>query len=56
MEINFSEALRPQLENHRGLQIQGRYLLEQEIAAAYLKGAYGNAYDFDQKDKLNVEF
>lgn len=56
MEINFSEELRPQLESHRGLQIQGRYMPEQKIMDTYLKGAYGNAYDFDQKEKLAVEF
>ena len=56
MEINFSEELRPQLESHRGLWIQGRYMPEQKILDTYLKGGYGNAYDFDQKDKLNVEF
>jgi hypothetical protein len=56
MEVNFSEELRPQLESHRGLQIQGRYMPEQKILDTYLKGAYGNAYDFDQQEKLAVEF
>jgi hypothetical protein len=56
MEINFSEELRPQLESQRRLQIQGRYMPEQKILDTYLKGAYGNAYDFDQKDKLDVDF
>ncbi|TVY94360.1 Kanamycin B dioxygenase, partial [Lachnellula willkommii] len=56
MEINFSEELRPVLEGHGGLRIQGRYKPEQEILDTYLKGAYGNAYDFDQREKLDVEF
>jgi len=56
MEIKFSEDLRPQLASHHGLQIQGRYMPEQEILDTYLQGAYGNAYDFDQKDKLSVDF
>ncbi|TVY29665.1 Kanamycin B dioxygenase [Lachnellula hyalina] len=56
MEITFSEELRPQLESDGGLQIQGRLKPEQEILDTYLKGAYGNAYDFDQKEKLDIEF
>jgi hypothetical protein len=56
MEINFSEKLRPQLESHRGLQIQGRYMPEQKIVDTYLGVKYGNAYDFDQIDRLDVNF
>jgi len=56
MEITFSEELRPQLKSDGGLQIQCRFKPEQEILDTYLKGAYGNAYDFDQKEKLDVEF
>lgn len=57
MEINFAEELRPELERiHSKLQIQGRYLPEKEILDRYLKGAYGNAYDFDQKERLDVAF
>ncbi|KAL5325021.1 hypothetical protein ACEPPN_006143 [Leptodophora sp. 'Broadleaf-Isolate-01'] len=57
MEVNFSEELKGDIEKYGGdLQIQGNYLPEDEIEEKYLKGAYGNAYDFDQQDKLDVSF
>ena len=55
MKINFAEELRPQLDN-TGLQIQGTFKDEAEIERTYLNGAYGNAYDFDQEDRLDVAF
>jgi hypothetical protein len=57
MEIRFSEELRGVLEMHgKDLQIQGRYFKEQEILDTYLNGAYGNAYDFNQQDRLDMAF
>ncbi|PVH89095.1 phytanoyl-CoA dioxygenase family protein [Cadophora sp. DSE1049] len=53
MQVDLSEELRGEIEKYgRGLKVQARYLPEREIEEKYLKGAYGNAYDFDQKDKL----
>lgn len=40
----------------KDLQIQGRYFKEQEILDTYLNGAYGNAYDFNQQDRLDMAF
>lgn len=57
MEVNVSEDLREEVERYgKDLQIQAKYLPEKEVEDEYLKGAYGNAYDFDQKDKLDIKF
>ncbi len=57
MEVDFSENLRGEIERWgKGLVVQGRYKPEKEIEEEYLKGKFGNAYDFDQKDRLDVVF
>lgn len=57
MEVDFAEELRGDLESVGDkLQVQGRFLTEREVLDKYLKGAYGNAYDFDQRDPLDIEF
>lgn len=57
MTINFSEDLRADIEKHGSdLQVQATFSPEEEVLATYLKGKYGNAYDFDQKDRLDVDF
>ncbi len=53
MQIELSEDLRPALEQFAAdLQIQGRFVPEQDILEGYLKRGFGNAYDFDQRDRL----
>jgi hypothetical protein len=57
MEVNFSEKLRGEIEGWgRDLVVQGRYKPEKEIEEEYLRGKFGNAYDFDQKDRLGLAF
>lgn len=57
MEVKFSEELSPDLEQYGSdLKIQGILLPEKEILETYLKGAYGNAYNFDQEDGLTEIF
>lgn len=57
MEVQFSEELRGDIERWgRGLVVQGRYKPEKEIEEEYLKGKFGNAYDFDQQERLDVVF
>ncbi|KAF9466102.1 hypothetical protein BDZ94DRAFT_1252114 [Collybia nuda] len=57
MKVNFSEELKQELEEFRlKLQIQANFMSEQEILNTYLKGVYGNAYDFDQQDRLDLIF
>jgi len=55
MQINFAEELRPEIDKS-DLKVQGKYISEEKIWGSYLKGAYGNAYDFDQQDRLDVVF
>jgi hypothetical protein len=55
MEVNFSEELRGEIERWgRDLRIQGRYFPEKQVEESYLKGKFGNAYDFDQEDRLDL--
>lgn len=57
MHVTFAEELKPVLEEFASeLQIQGNYVPEQEVLDTYLKGAYGNAYDFNQQEPLDVAF
>ena len=57
MEVRFSEQLRGEIERWgRGLVVQGRYAPETEIEEKYLEGKFGNAYEFNQRDRLNVQF
>lgn len=42
-------------EKERELQIQGTFLPEKDILDRYLNRGYGNAYDFDQQDRLEQE-
>jgi hypothetical protein len=55
MRVNFAEELKPELEDS-GLMVQATYKSEKDIEETYLNGAYGNAYDFDQEDRLDVAF
>jgi hypothetical protein len=55
MEVEFAEDLRQMLdEYHSDLQIQSTFLPEKDIMERYLNRGYGNAYDFDQQDRLAV--
>jgi hypothetical protein len=55
MQVEFAEELRPTLEEYNSvLQIQSAFLPEKDILERYLNRGYGNAYDFDQQDRLPV--
>ena len=55
MQVEFAEELRPILEEYSPvLQIQSKFLPERDILERYLNRGYGNAYDFDQQDRLPV--
>lgn len=57
MEVKLSEELRGEIERWgRDLVVQGRYVSEKEIEEKYLEGRFGNAYDFDQQNRLDVVF
>lgn len=56
MQVEFAEDLRPVLDDYRSeLQIQSTFLPEKDIMERYLNRGYGNAYDFDQQDRLVVD-
>lgn len=57
MEVEISDRLRPEVEKESvRLQVQAKYLPEEVILANYLNRGYGNAYDFDQKGRLEGIF
>lgn len=55
MEVELAEELAgPFAES--GLQVAAKYVSEEEALKGYLNRPYGNAYDFDQKDKIEGVF
>lgn len=51
--MEFSEDLKSTLGKYESdLQIQGTFLPEKEILDRYMKRGFGNAYDFNQEDRL----
>ena len=57
MEIELSERLAERFSlAESGLHAAARYLPEDEVLKSYLNRPYGNAYDFDQTDKIEGVF
>ena len=57
MKVELSEDLRPMVEELASeLQVPAVYLPEQEISKSYLNRPFGNAYDFNQKERLEGIF
>jgi hypothetical protein len=57
MEVAFSEDVRGVLDtNGRDLKVHSTFVPEEKLLGSYLEGKYGNAYDFDQRDRLEVQF
>ena len=57
MKVELSEDLRPMVEALAGdLQIPALYLPEETISRGYLNRPFGNAYDFNQKERLEEMF
>lgn len=55
MTVEFSQELEPLLREYADvLQIQSTFVTEEEIMDRYLKRAFGNAYDFDQMNRLQI--
>ncbi|RJE21384.1 Phytanoyl-CoA dioxygenase family protein [Aspergillus sclerotialis] len=48
MKLNLADDLKPVLEENTDLEIPVQWASRDEVAAQYLKRAYGNAYDFSQ--------
>ncbi|KAG9004291.1 hypothetical protein FRB94_006828 [Tulasnella sp. JGI-2019a] len=57
MTVEFSGELKPALDKFASsLQIQSTSLPEAEIIERYLNKPFGNAYDFDQADRIDGLF
>ena len=57
MEVNFSEDMRGILETKgRDLNVHSKFVPEETLLDTYLEGKFGNAYDFDQRDRMEVQF
>lgn len=57
MTVELSEDLRPVVEELAGeLQVPAVYIPEQEISKRYLNRPFGNAYDFNQKERMDDLF
>ena len=57
MEVSFSENVRGVLEERgKDLKVQSKFVPEETLLETYLDGKFGNAYDFDQRDRLDVQF
>jgi hypothetical protein len=57
MEIELSDKLKGHFSHAEiGLHAAAKYLPEDEVLKSYLNRPYGNAYDFDQTDKIEDVF
>jgi hypothetical protein len=57
MEVEVADELREQLSPEKtGLQIAATYVPSQHLLKNYLNRPYGNAYDFDQTDRIEGVF
>jgi len=53
MEVEISGSLKDDISFAKtGLQIQARLFPENEVLERYMNRPYGNAYDFDQVDRV----
>jgi hypothetical protein len=54
MQVEFAEELREQLSPEKtGLQVAATYVPNDQLVENYLIRPYGNAYDFDQTDRVD---
>lgn len=57
MEVEFAEGLRGRLTKEKtGLEIAATFANEGELLKTYLNRPYGNAYDFNQVDRVEGTF
>ena len=57
MQVEFAEDLREQLSYEKtGLQVAGTYVSTEQLLKNYLNRPYGNAYDFNQTEKIDDTF
>lgn len=57
MQVEFAEELAERLLPEKtGLNIAAQYIPSEQLLKNYLNRSYGNAYDFDQSDKVEGIF
>lgn len=57
MQVEFAEELADRLPYEKtGLQIAATYVSSEHLLKSYLNRPYGNAYDFDQTEKIKGIF
>jgi hypothetical protein len=57
MQVEIAEDLRDQLNPEKtGLQIAATYVPTEQLLSNYLNRPYGNAYDFNQTDRIEGVF
>ena len=57
MEVEFAEGLRERLTKEKtGLEVAATFASDELVLQAYLNRPFGNAYDFDQVDKVEGIF
>lgn len=57
MEVEFADGLKERLTKQRtGLDIAATFATDDKVLRNYLNRPYGNAYDFDQVDRIEGVF
>jgi hypothetical protein len=57
MQVEVANELVERLKPEKsGLQVAATYVFEDELVKNYLNRPYGNAYDFDQTDRIEGIF
>lgn len=57
MQVEIAEDLREELSPEKtGLQIAANYVPTEQLLRNYLNRPYGNAYDFNQTDRIEGVF
>jgi hypothetical protein len=53
MNVEFAEGVRERLTKEKtGLDVAAIFAKDEEVLSNYLNRPYGNAYDFDQVDRI----
>lgn len=57
MVVEFAEGLRERLSREKtGLEIAATFAKDEDVLKGYLSRPYGNAYDFNQIDRIEGIF
>lgn len=57
MEVEFANDLKDQLDPEKtGLGVAALYVTKEQLLENYLNRSFGNAYDFNQSEKVEAVF